>query len=393
LKKKINIIVPLAGKGQRFVDAGYNVPKALMLAKGKHFIDWSMDSINYNDCNLIFVVRNEHIYSFAIDKILKEKYGDDITIVNAVEDTRGSVESCLLAKEYINNDNPLIVYCIDVHFGDVFCPYEDVDENLDGLLLTFKSNSPNYSYSEVDENGNVIKVAEKTVISNNANVGLYYFKKGNDFVSCSEEMISKNITSKGEFYIAPVYNLLIEKGKNIGISEVNKMFVMGTPRELDFFENTALNILDENSKIALCCDHSGFELKEQCKKYLKNNKIDYIDFGTLTYIDCDQVDFTKMACKSIQNKECTHGFGFCRTGQAINIAANKHKKIKSALVFDEYTARYSIQHNAVNFFSFPTKYVNGELFTKIMWTLFNNSEFEGGRHQVRVQKIEDIEND
>lgn len=389
--RKTNVIVPLAGRGQRFVDAGYNIPKSLILAKGKHFVDWSLQSIDIENCNLIFVVRNEHVCSYAIDEVLKEKYGPDIKVVKTYGDTKGSVDSCLHARRYIDNDDPLIVYCIDIYFEQYFNP-STVDPELDGLLLTFKSNSPNYSYSEVDENGRVVKVAEKVAISNNANVGLYYFKKGHDFVECSEDMMKRNLTVNGEYYIAPVYNLMAEKGKNVGIKEVERMYVMGTPRELDFFENTAMNHFGLGT-VALCCDHSGFGLKELAKKVLSAKGIDFIDFGTLVNVNCDQVDYTKLACKSIQKKQCTHGLGFCRTGQAVNIAANKHKKVKGALIFNEYMAQHAVEHNGANFFSIPSKYVADEsTLEKIVDTLMK-SQFQGGRHQVRVQKIEDIEND
>jgi len=390
MKKKFNLLIPLAGKAQRFVDAGLTIPKPLILANNKHFIDWALDSLNIEDCNLIFVVRNDHVCSFGLDEVLQQKYGNDITIVKTYRDTKGSVDSCLYAKEYIDNDTPLIVYCIDIYFEKKFDPNK-IKSNVDGLLLTFKSNSPNYSYSSIDNNGNVTNVAEKLPISNNANVGLYYFKRGSYFVNASEKMMKHEITVNDEYYIAPLYNILIEDGYKIITQDVDRMFVMGTPRELEFFEKTAMNKFGDGF-VALCCDHSGFENKEIFKTYLDDFNIKYIDYGTLTNNDCDQVDYTKMACRAIQEKKCTHGVGFCRTGQAINIAANKHKGIKSALIFDQYTAQYSIKHNGANFFSFASKYFNKEYLYSTL-RLMLDSEFDGGRHQVRVQKIEDIEND
>jgi choline kinase len=74
--KKYNLVLPIAGKAQRFIDAGYLMPKPLILAKGKHVIDWSLESIDTTDCNLIFIVRLDHIYNFSIDKILKQKFGE-----------------------------------------------------------------------------------------------------------------------------------------------------------------------------------------------------------------------------------------------------------------------------------------------------------------------------
>ena len=96
--KKYNLLLPIAGKAQRFIDAGYTMPKALILAKNKHVIDWAMDSIDTNECNLIFMVRVDHVYNFSIDKILKQKFGEDITIVKLKEVTSGALETCTLAR-------------------------------------------------------------------------------------------------------------------------------------------------------------------------------------------------------------------------------------------------------------------------------------------------------
>ena len=92
--KKYNLLLPIAGKAQRFIDAGYTMPKALILAKDKHVIDWALESVNLSDCNLIFMVRVDHVYNFSIDKILKQKFGEDITIIKIAKVTRGALETC-----------------------------------------------------------------------------------------------------------------------------------------------------------------------------------------------------------------------------------------------------------------------------------------------------------
>ena len=99
--KKYNLLLPIAGKAQRFIDAGYTMPKPLILARNKHVIDWALESMDTSDCNLIFLVRVDHIYNFSIDKILKQKFGDDIKIVKVNTVTRGALETCTLAREYI----------------------------------------------------------------------------------------------------------------------------------------------------------------------------------------------------------------------------------------------------------------------------------------------------
>ena len=120
--KKYNILIPMAGAGSRFADVGYIMPKQLIMVDGTQMLDWSLKSIIKDDCNLIFAVRQEHIRNFSIDTILKSRYGDDIKIVVVDHLTDGSVSTCLLAKGYIDNDNPLLIYTLDVFFEPFFNP-------------------------------------------------------------------------------------------------------------------------------------------------------------------------------------------------------------------------------------------------------------------------------
>ena len=175
--KKTNILIPIAGRGQRFVDQGYVMPKQLIMVDDKQMIDWSLDSIiKKEECNLIFAIRRDHVSNFSLDKILKSRYGNDIKIIIIDKITRGSVETCLQAEEYIDNDDPLIVYTLDVFFEPFFDP-TNIDHNINGSILTFKSNNPAYSYAELDKDKKVIRTAEKEVISENAAVGVYTFTK------------------------------------------------------------------------------------------------------------------------------------------------------------------------------------------------------------------------
>jgi RpiB/LacA/LacB family sugar-phosphate isomerase len=381
--KKYNILLPIAGKAQRFIDQGYNMPKPLIMAKTKQVIDWALDSIDISHCNLIFAVREDHINYFSIDEILKKKFGDNISIVVIDHDTDGSVSTCLLAKEYIDNDLPLIIYTPDVYFQSTFDP-TTIKPNLDGLLLTFKANSPAHSYVATDDAGRATRTAEKQVISSDAAVGVYYFKKGKYFVNYAEELVRKDIRTKDEFYICPMYNLLIRDGLSVEIEQVKKMHVLGTPEELEFFVDKVAFKFGERP-IALCCDHSGFNAKEKAKKILQELDIKYIDFGCHIEKDIDYNEFVYQAVESINNKICDFGLGFCRTGQGINILANHQKNIRSALVFDEYTAEMSRRHNCANFFSIPSKYVNVDSLEKIINTLISSS-FDGGRHMTRMNK-------
>lgn len=384
--KKYNLLIPIAGNGQRFVDAGYPIPKPIILVNRKLLIDLSLSSINTSECNIIFVVRSEHISNFHIDEVLKKTFGNDIQVVVAKHLTQGAVSSCLLAKEEINNDLPLIIFTSDVYFEKQFNPAEIDFNTVDGLVLTFKSNSPNYSYVSL-ENGFVNATAEKLVISNNAAVGVYCFSKGKTFIEYAEKMVNQQLKTNNEFYICPLYNLLIKDGLKIQTREVKKMYVFGTPDEMQFYLDICSKKFGDGI-VGLCSDHSGYITKEKCKTILDGLDIDFIDFGSYVDKDCDQVDYTKLLCKAIVDKRCSFGLGFCRTGQAINISANKIKGIRAGLIFDEYTAEYAIRHNGINFASISEKYALDNL-QNIIQCLKDNT-FDGGRHQIRVQKIEVI---
>ena len=115
-RKKINLLIPIAGKAQRFLDEGYRMPKPLIMVKDELMIERAMTSVSWEDCNLIFVVRRDHIHSFSIDKILKEKFGKNVSIIATDGITRGTLCTCLLAEDLIDNDNPLLIYTPDVCF-------------------------------------------------------------------------------------------------------------------------------------------------------------------------------------------------------------------------------------------------------------------------------------
>ena len=383
---KPNILVPMAGLGSRFIKEGFKVPKQLINIKDKHLIDISLDCLDYEGCNLIFVVRDETVYNFHMDDLLRKKFGDDIKVVVLDKLTDGSVCSCLYAEEYIDNDAPLIIHTLDIEFRPVFNPHIMNDLDGDGLLLTFKSNSANYSYAKVNENGFVTETAEKKAISNDACVGIYGFKKGSDFCKYAREMIERDLRTKNEFYISPLYNLLIEDGKKIRTEPVDKMHVFGTPDEFHFYKDNVTRRLGDKP-IAVCSDHSGFEAKETFKKVLEDNGYEYIDFGTILNKDCDYRDYISQAVKSINERDCDYGFGFCRTGQGVNICANKYKGIRSALIYDTFSMQMAIRHNCANFFAIPSRGLDYETLDKYLYLCANHT-FDGGRHQIRIQELE-----
>jgi dTDP-glucose pyrophosphorylase len=153
--------------------------------------------------------------------------------------TEGAACTTLLAREFIDNDNPLVIANSDqfVEWNSNNILYAFSTEGIDGGILTFDSTHPKWSYAKLDKDNFVCEVAEKQPISNNATVGIYYWAKGEDYVSCADEMIEKNIRTNGEFYVCPAFNQLIARGGKIRIKKIEKMWGLGTPEDLNNFLN------------------------------------------------------------------------------------------------------------------------------------------------------------
>jgi RpiB/LacA/LacB family sugar-phosphate isomerase len=383
----VNLVIPIAGVGQRFINAGYNLPKQLITIGDRTHMEWSMRCIERTiETRTIFIMRRDQQLNHSLDVILKEKFGENCVIVTVPGVTGGAVDTVLRAEELINNDEPLIIYTPDVYFEPHLQVSKDLFEDCDGHILTFKANSTNYSYVELDNSGYASRTEEKKIISPFAAVGVYMYSKGQDFVQVAKELMAANDRTNNEFYLCPTYNYLIRKGKKIKTTLIDKMHIFGTPEEMDFFTTCSLKTFPENKwRVALCADHSGYEMKEEAKEVLISAGISYVDFGTFSPRDCDYTTFVAEACKAVLDNTCSFGLGFCRTGQGVNITANKIAGIRSALVFDKYTATFAIRHNCANFFSVSSKYTKDVSIVIDAWW---RNTFDGGRHQNRIQELE-----
>ena len=232
---KMNVLIPMAGAGKRFVDAGYIFPKPLIEIRNKPMIQWVIESLNIN-ANYIFIIQKEHQKKYNIKSVLNI-LKPNCKIIELDGITEGAACTTLLAKKYINNSDPLIIANSDqyINWNSSEALYDFNSKNLDGAILTFEAIHPKWSYAKCDENGFVSKVAEKKVISKNATVGVYYWKHGSDYVASAENMIKKNIRVNNEFYVCPVYNEFLKKNKKIKIHNINEMWGIGTPEDLQNF--------------------------------------------------------------------------------------------------------------------------------------------------------------
>lgn len=238
----MNFLITMAGKGQRFVDAGYLLPKMLISVKGKTLLEWSLDSLPIElATRLIFVLLNEHEEHYQISEIIKKKYGHlklSIHFKYLSQVTRGQAETAIKALDLIDFTKDLLIFNIDTSFHSSKLKSSLLYEDCDGVLGAFKSNSEKFSFAKLSNTNNFIEeVAEKKVISDIALTGLYHFRNPKLFFEETENMIRRNILIKGEFYIAPVYNKLIEKGEKFIVDFCDEIDILGTPQEIDIFKN------------------------------------------------------------------------------------------------------------------------------------------------------------
>jgi len=239
----MNILIPMAGAGSRFASAGYTFPKPLIEVRGKPMIQVVVENININ-ATYTYIVRTEHLEKYNL-KYLLNMMTPGCNIVDVNHLTEGAACTTLLAENFINNDNPLLIANSDqfVEWNSGNFMYSMTSGNTDGGILTFENTHPKWSYVKTDESGYVTELAEKKVISNKATVGVYYWNRGSEYVKYAKQMIQKNIRVNNEFYVAPVYNEAITDGKKIKIFDIDKMWGIGTPEDLNYFlENYKGNI-------------------------------------------------------------------------------------------------------------------------------------------------------
>ncbi len=234
---KLNVLIPMAGAGSRFQQAGYTFPKPLIEVRGKPMIEVVIKNLNI-EANYIFIVQKEHYEKYNL-KYLLNLLAPNCQIVQVEGITEGAACTTLLAKQFIDNDNPLVISNSDqyVDWNSNEIMYSFNADDIDGGILTFKAHHPKWSYARLGTTGFVEEVAEKRIISDDATVGIYFWKQGKDYVKYAEQMIEKNIRVNNEFYVCPVFNEAIQDNKKIKIKEVKSMWGLGTPEDLNYFLN------------------------------------------------------------------------------------------------------------------------------------------------------------
>ena len=233
--ENLNVLIPMAGAGSRFEQAGYTFPKPLIEVRKKPMIQVVVENLNIK-ANYIYVVQKSHREKYNLDALLS-LITPGCKVVETEGMTEGAACTALLAKEHINTDAPLFFANSDqfVEWDSNEFLYKMNETNADGGIVTFEATHPKWSFAKINKQGLVTEVAEKKPISNISTVGFYYWKQGSDFVKYAEQMINKNIRVNNEFYVCPVFNQAIEDNKKIRTFNINGMWGLGTPEDLNYY--------------------------------------------------------------------------------------------------------------------------------------------------------------
>ena len=238
---KLTVVITMAGLGSRFKKAGYKVPKYMIEVHGKTLFEWSMESLaGYYDKEneYIFIVRKEDNSRDFIEGMGQKLGYKKVTVVEIDYLTDGQATTAMVAAPHWDKETPLMIYNIDTYVEAGEMTTEQIEG--DGFLPCFHADGDHWSFVKLGEDGNAVEVREKSRISDNCTLGAYYFKTCGLYEDLYKEYYSSDEKlEKGEKYVAPLYNYLISKGKEVRISIVDydKVHVLGTPEELEVFRS------------------------------------------------------------------------------------------------------------------------------------------------------------
>lgn len=237
----MNIVITMAGLGTRFKKAGYETPKYKIQAKGKTLFEWSMESLNgfkEPSNQYLFVVREEDDSKEFIEEKCRHLGIRNVTIIEIDHVTKGQAETVMKAKACWDRNESLFIYNIDTYIEGNEMNSSQLKG--DGFIPCFKGAGDHWSFVRLDDTGIAVEVREKKRISEYCSVGAYYFCSAKLFEELYTELyMNQQYLEAGEQYVAPVYNLLLNRGGKVFISDipVDKVHILGTPEEVELFKN------------------------------------------------------------------------------------------------------------------------------------------------------------
>lgn len=237
----ITIVIPMAGRGSRFADAGYTTPKPLIPIHGVPMIRLVIENIRPSRPHrFVFICQAEAVAEYGLrERLAAWAPGSGLVELNGV--TEGAACTVLEAVDEIDLEQPLMIansdQYVDVAIKDYLADMDD--RELDGLIMTMDADDPKWSFAALDDQGLVTRVVEKQPISRHATVGIYNYRRAGDFIEGAREMIRQDLRVNGEFYVAPVYDRMIAAGARIGVHGVGLegagMHGLGIPTDLEAF--------------------------------------------------------------------------------------------------------------------------------------------------------------
>lgn len=239
----LQVLMPMGGLGTRFRKVGISTPKPLIEVGGVPMFQRALRSFDAwpGDKTVTVVVREDNDREFDLAaRVRGVEPSADIVLLD--HDTRGAVETCLEARDRLDPDQPLVIMDCDIAFDsrEYFRVLQAAVESrdVDGLLLSFHSDEPRYSFAEVGEDGTVVRTAEKQAISSDALMGVYSFTSARVFLEAADRLMERQIgAAMPEYYVSLVFNELIGSGRRVGLVR-GDFYCFGTPEELAAFEAT-----------------------------------------------------------------------------------------------------------------------------------------------------------
>jgi len=241
--RRVNLI-PMAGVGQRFIDAGYKTPKPLIDINGLPMVVRAAKSLPSADL-WIFICRESHIIGEKIDRVIK-KYFPGALVLSVDHLTKGQASTCLIARDYLQPDDHLTIGACDNGMKYNQKTYKKLIKNNDALIWTFRNNpvvlqNPKmYGWVSIDKSSRAKGVSCKLPISDDPMqdhgiAGTFSFNKAGYFLKCTDEMINKNRQINNEFYLDVVLDECVLSGYNVSTFEIDNYICWGTPKDLEIY--------------------------------------------------------------------------------------------------------------------------------------------------------------
>lgn len=233
-------VFPMAGRGRRFADRGYDTPKPLIEVAGKPMFSWALKSLeNLPISRFVVVALQEHEAQFKLSGLFQNHWKEEapLEFVFLPDVTEGQLCTVMAAEAFFQEDQPLIIAASDTLVkGNLTKDIRQQPKNSAGLISVASLPGDRWSFARTDASGKVVEVAEKVRISDHASTGIYFFSKANQFRTYAQQMLDKQEKTRGEYYVIPVYQKMIDAGLWVGISQASEMWDMGTPEAKRLFE-------------------------------------------------------------------------------------------------------------------------------------------------------------